>query len=170
MESNVKSEVIKIIQSMLTRIQSLASTAIAIEQSHAFSTGTTVALTSTFQTVASVTITPKTTGKFRVIAAGSVATTSTLEAAVSFQIISQTTTGAAASTVQAAPAIEVPGTSTVGDANPNVQWALLTDTSSGLAQPVGVAGVIGVQASVTSGATNLLTVLAGSQLSVQEIL
>jgi hypothetical protein len=145
-----------------------ATRALADLQSHAFSSGAGVLLVSTVtNTIATLTVTPKVTGKFRVIGTGSIQNGSTTQVAVSFQIQTQTTTGAAASNVLAGPNIELPGTTT-GYATPIFPFGLQVETTAGVAQPVGVAGIIALNA--IPGTTNLASVLAGAQLCVQEIL
>lgn len=140
-----------------------------LEADHAFSAGVTLGLTSTINNPTSLVVTPKVTGKYRIMAAGSILNASTTQAAVSFQL-QIIPNGASLPTVVATTPIEVPGNSTVGFTTPQVQWAVLAETTAGAAFSVGLTAQILVNAGITSGITNTLSIITGSQLSVQEIL
>jgi hypothetical protein len=172
LKHNDRDEIWEMIQQALANTANRAAKGLQLLNAHSISTGVTTGLNSTVASanaIATVSITPKVTGKFRVVGLGTVQNNSTLQMAVSFQILTQTTTGATASTVVNGSSMEVPGTSVTGFATPIVQFGLQGELSSGLAQPVSVAGNIILAATVSSGATGTLSVTTGATLDVQEI-
>jgi hypothetical protein len=166
----LRQEVLKMIQAATAKLNAGAGSMLALQQSHAFVQNTAAVSVSTAAAavLASLTVTPKATGKFRMIASGTMQNGSTVAANFSAAFQTATTTGAAASTVMTGPVVTAPGTSTVGFSSGDIPWSLVTETSSGVAQPVGVAGILQVVA--TPATTNVLNELAGTQLDIQEIL
>lgn len=166
----LRQEVIKLILATTDRVRAEAGSLFGVTLNHAFVQNTAAVSVSTAAAavLASLTVTPRITGKFRMQASGTMQNGSTVAANFSAAFQTATTTGAAASTVMTGPVVTAPGTSTVGFSSGDIPWALITETSAGFAQPVGTAGILQVVA--TPATTNVLNELAGTQLDVQEIL
>lgn len=170
LKNNDRDEIWAMIQQALARANIGFVKSLGLASGHSWASGSgTASMTTGGGVVASVTVTPRVTGKYRVIGQGSVFNSSGTAATCVFQVTTQTTPLAAASVAFSGPAIDV---ASAGNGS-GQQFGLVANTppnttstaTAGLI--VSTPGVINIFA--IPGTTNVLSIPAGAQIDVQEI-